>query len=356
MCHRQENCFMNIPYRVRRGLQRFFVTAGVLTLLAIVALAAWMLWLNRYVIYTDEGAKLDFGLSFEHADGEIAQPPTPGTSIPISYGNTDELINTPNTELAQIAGCTITTDMLTKQLSGVQTALEALPAGSVVLLDVKNIRGEFYYSSALGRTPNQVDTEVITKLIQDLKSKGCYLIARIPAFRDYWYFIDDQTAPVPHGLSKANGRSLWEDKSIKNNLHYWFNPASTGTQNFLVQIITELSSLGFDEVVLSDFRFPNTEDLEFTGDKTAVLNQAAKTLVQACATDTFAVSFVSNQITLPEGRCRLYFENADAGNLAQLVTSLGLEDPASRVVFLTDLMDTRYDQYSVLRPLEFPSS
>lgn len=356
MYHRQENCFMNIPYRVRRGLQRFFVTAGVLALLAIVALAAWMLWLNRYVIYTDEGAKLDFGLSFEHAEGEIAQPPSTGPSVPISYGNTDELINTPTSALSQIAGCTITTDMLSGQLPEVKAALEALPAGSVVLLDVKNIRGEFYYSSSLGRNSNKADTDAITQLIRDLKTKGCYLIARIPAFRDYWYFIDDQTAHVPHGLSKADGSALWEDKSVKNNLHYWFNPSSTGTQNFLVQIITELSSLGFDEVVLGDFRFPYTEDIEFTGDKTEALNQAAKTLVQACATDTFTVSFVSNQITLPEGRCRLYLENIAASDIPQLVASLNLEDPAARLVFLTDLMDTRYDEYGVLRPLDIPQN
>ena len=353
MRHRQENCFMTIPYRVRRGLQRFFVTAGVLALLAVVALAAWMLWLSRYVIYTDEGAKLDFGLSFEHNEGEIAQPPSTRPSVPISYGNTDELINV-DKELAQIAGYTITTDMLTGQLPSVQAALAELPAGSVVLLDVKNLRGEFYYTSALGKNPKNTDVEAITELIRDLKSKGCYLIARFPAFRDYWYFIDDQAGHVPHGLSKANGRALWEDRSVKNNVHYWFNPSSTGTLNFLVQIITELNLLGFDEVLLSDFRFPNTEDLEYTGDKTEALNQAAKTLAQACATDTFAVSFVSNQISLPEGRCRLYFENVAATDIPQLAASLNLPNPSVQLVFLTDLTDTRYDKYGVLRPLELP--
>ena len=356
MCHRQENCFMTIPYRIRRGLQRFLITAGVVTLLAIVALVAWMLWLSRYVIYTDEGAKLDFGQSFEHAEGQIAQPPSARPSIPISYGNTDELLNTPNTELTQIIGYAITTDMLTNQLPEVQAALADLPAGSVVLMDVKNLRGEFYYASSLGRNSTKVDTEAIPQLIRDLKAKGCYLIARLPAFRDYWYFIDDQRAHVPHGLSKTDGSALWEDKSVKNNLHYWFNPASTGTQNYLVQMITELSSLGFDEVVLSDFRFPNTENIEFTGDKTEALNQAAKTLTQACTTDKFTLSFVSSQITLPEGRCRLYYENVAATDIPQLVASLNLENPGAQLVFLTDLMDTRYDQYSVLRPMDLPLS
>ena len=39
---------------------------------------------------------------------------------------------------------------------------------------------------------------------------------------------------------------------------------------------------------------------------------------------------------------------ADAAIIAQ---SSGLEDPEIRVVFMTDVHDTRFDAYSVLRPL-----
>ena len=82
---------MTIPYRVRRGLRRFFVTLGVLALLSAVALAVWLMWLSRYVIYTDEGARLDFGLSMSYPQGEVAKPSATRPSVQISYGDGDEL-------------------------------------------------------------------------------------------------------------------------------------------------------------------------------------------------------------------------------------------------------------------------
>ena len=354
MRHRQEISLMTIPYRIRRGLQRFFITLGALTIVGLAAFAAWMLWLNRYVVYTDEGAKLDFSLSFGQSEGVIAQPPAPGNDVSISYGNTDEFTSLPAGALKQMEGYAITSDMLTaKNLPATQSALDALPAGSTVLLDVRNVRGEFFYTSSLGRAPDGVNTADVTALIRSLQDKGCYLIARFSAFRDRWYFLADEAGRVPYGLPLKGGNgSLWEDTSIKGLSHYWFNPASTGTLNFLVQIVTELRTLGFDEVVFSEFRFPNTEKIKFSGDKTEALNEAAKTLVQACATDSFAVSFASSQITLPEGRCRLYMENVAAADIPALVASLNLPDPTAQLVFLTDLLDTRYTAYSVLRPLE----
>ena len=43
MRHRQEISLMTIPYRVRRGLQRFFITLCVLVLLAVLVLGLWLL-------------------------------------------------------------------------------------------------------------------------------------------------------------------------------------------------------------------------------------------------------------------------------------------------------------------------
>lgn len=348
---------MNIPYRVRRGLQRAFVTLGVLALLGLTVFAAWMLWLNRYVIYTEEGAKLNFHTPFNPNQGVLAQPPAPRPSVPISYGNTDDLMDLPSTVLKKLEGWVITTDMLEKDsLAATQAALETLPEGSTVLLDVRNVRGEFYYPSTLGQNAKKIDANAVSNLIKSLQNKGCYLIARFPAFRDRWYILEDERTRVPYGLPLKGGNgSLWEDVSIPAMSHYWLSPASDGALNFLVQIVTELRTIGFDEVVFSDFRFPNTEKIKFSGDQVEALNNAAKTLVQACGSDTFTVSFVSKQITLPEGRCRLYFEDVSASEIPELVASLTLTDPASQLVFLTDLLDTRYEAYSVLRPLDIAS-
>ena len=48
---------MTIPYRIRRLLRHIAVTAVVLVLFCAALLASWLLWLNRYVVYTEEDRK-----------------------------------------------------------------------------------------------------------------------------------------------------------------------------------------------------------------------------------------------------------------------------------------------------------
>lgn len=353
MRHRQKDCLMTIPYRVRRGLQRFLIIVCVLAVLSAAAFGAWMLWLSRFVVYTDEGAKLDFNHTFDAWDGEIAKPPASSAPVDIIYTDPEDSTLPPNA-LTQMEGWVVTADMLTeKNFAATKAALDSLLPESTVLVDVRNVRGEFFYDSDLGRTAGQVDAAAVSQLFQDLQAKNCYLIARFPAFRDRWYFLEDEIARVPYGLALKGGNgSLWEDVSVPNMSHYWFDPTEAGTQNFLVQIISELKDQGFDEVVFSDFRFPNTDKVSFAQDRTQALNDTAKTLVQACANDGFTVSFTGSHVTLPEGRCRIYLENVAAADIAAIAESLALENPQAQLVFLTDLMDTRYQEYSVLRPLE----
>ena len=340
---------MSIPYRIRRMLQRFAVTLLVLVMFSVALLAAWLLWLNRYVIYTDEGAKFDFSLSHTLPTGEAAVQPTPGETIHISYSDAEDLVEKPK-ELTQLVGYYVSAEELTADVDAVVAALEALPKGSSVLLELKTARGEFLYTSTAGRESDKIDVTKVDRIIRTLNERSCYLIAEIPAFRDYWFFLDDETGRVPFGLPRYGGNgALWLDKSGPS---YWLNPASSGALNYLVQIITELRTLGFDEVLLQDFQFPDTDQISFEGDRTEALQNAAKTLVQACGSDTFALSFMTTQIALPEGRCRLYANGITAGEIPNFVASLNLTDPVAQLVFLTDLLDTRFEQYSVLRPLD----
>ena len=47
----------------------------------------------------------------------------------------------------------------------------------------------------------------------------------------------------------------------------------------------------------------------------------------------------------------LYLSGVSAADAATLAAQLGLADPEVRLVFLTDLMDTRFDAFGVMRPL-----
>lgn len=331
---------MIIPYRTRQALRQIALVLLAVLLLAVLIWGCWIVWLSRYVIYTQDGAKIDFSLPEQLLSGTLAQPPEPGETIPISY---DDAPGSVSTALAQINGYYADAAAL-KDIPAVKNQIQALPAGTAVMVDVKNIYGSFYYSSGVSDArSSSVDVQAMDELIKALNKSNLYTIARLPALRDYQYGLHH----VPDGLPTAGGY-LWLDKDGC----YWLNPASSGTLSYLIQIVNELKSLGFDEVVFYDFYFPETNSIVYKNDKAEALATAAKTLVSSCATDSFGVSFVGKpDFALPEGRSRLYVENAEPINAAGIAQQTGLADPEIRLVFVTTLHDTRFDKYSVLRPL-----
>jgi hypothetical protein len=147
-----------------------------------------------------------------------------------------------------------------------------------------------------------------------------------------------------------NRLSLW----IDSDHCYWLNPTAEGTLNYLMAIVSELKALGFDEVVFEDFCLPPTDAIYFEGDKVEAVHTAASNLVKICATDTFAVSFSNSDDTfvLPEGRSRLFLEGIAAADAAAIAQLKGFADPEIRLVFLTELKDTRFDAYGVMRPMD----
>lgn len=333
---------MSIPYRTRRVLSRVGIITMVVLLITVLAWMCWLLWLGRYVLYTrDQGAVLDFTLNAQLSAGAPAVP-VPEETVSINYDAPKEELST---ELTQLKGYYVDAAALEKDLAAVRSQLEQLPAGTPVLLDVKSIYGNFFYSSTVSeRRNNDLDITAMDELIAYLRDSGFYTIARLPAFRDYHYGREH----VGDGLHYADGIGLWQDKQGC----YWLNPAKQGTISYLVQIINELKGLGFDEVVFQEFCFPDTTNILFKEDKAAALAEAARVLVTSCATDSFAVSFVGGvDFSLPAGRSRLYMEGVAAANAANLAQQTGIPDTTVNLVFLTDLHDTRFDAFSVMRPL-----
>ena len=337
---------MSIPYRTRRILNRAGTAAGALLLVGILAWLCWVIWLQRYVVYTDTGAELDFEVSANDISGEVAAPPAASNKVTIFYNEGADAIDVGN-EMKQLNGYYIDSDMLQKDLTGVLVRIEQLSAGTPILIDMKGPYGSFYYPSKLPAAVHSASTDVnaVAELVSKLQQKGFYTIARISAFRD-WNFGNNN---VTSGLYMLNRAGLWMDPDG----YFWLDPTNANTTSWVSDVVLELRDMGFNEVLLADFRFPNSDKYIFSGDKVAALQSAASTLVSSCASSNFVLSFGVDDpaFVLPDGRCRMYLSGVTANGIGQTVSKVSIEDTTVQLAFIAETGDTRYDAYSVLRSL-----
>lgn len=335
---------MRIPYRTRRVLGRLALVLLILVIVALLVWACWMIWLGRFVVYTEDGVYFDFDRSTLDITGQPAVAPPEKETVSIYYNEGENAVVL-NPDLTQLNGYYISTNELKGNIGELKEQLKQLPKETAVMVEVKNAFGEFNYSTSVSAYYNSsVDQKAVDELIQYLRNNGFYVIARVTAFQDYNYGLNN----VDEGLFSTGGAYLWRDDLGC----YWLSPSSNQVISHLVQIGTELRALGFNEVVFDQFIFPDSKGYRFSGDKQEALNTAAATLAENCATDYFAVSFVSTtDLTVPAGRSRLYLKDVEASYVDNAAGQVVMTDPAIYLVFLTEFHDTRYDAYCVLRPI-----
>ena len=337
---------MSIPYRTRRVLSRVGIASAALFVAVLFGWLCWVIWLQRYVVYTDDGAQLNFEMSSHDIVGEVATPPEAAKNISIYYNEGDDAIDISD-DMKQLNGYYIDSDMLQKDLTGVQFRIGQLSAGTPILIDMKGPYGSFFYPSELPAAVHSASTNVqaVAELVQTLQKKGFYTIARISAFRD-WNFGNNN---VSSGLYMLNRAGLWLDPDG----YFWLDPANANTTSWISSVVLELRDMGFNEVLLADFRFPVSDKYLYSGDKVAALQSAASTLVSSCASTDFVLSFSVDDptFTLPQGRCRLYLSGVTANGIGQAASQVTVEDPSVQLAFIAETGDTRYDEYSVLRSL-----
>lgn len=340
---------MNLSYKTRRRISRLFKAVVITAVVAAILWLFWIIWVGRYIVYTKDGARLDFSLSPTFPSGVVAGEPTRSPTVHIVYDEPQESLPLPPTvEKAGISGYYVDPEQLKSDIPGLLEQLKALPKGTAVLLDVKNIKGHFYYTSGIGKEASSVDNEQMDQLLSWLLGSELYVIGRIPAFQDYEYGLNN----VEHGLPKKGGNgSLWLDR---DNSTYWLDPTSNGALEYITQVTMELRLMGFDEVVYTDFRLPETDEIQFDADPAQAIADAAAVLADTCSSDRFWVSFQSSDpsFPLPEGSSRLYLEGVAAENLDAITDQAVTADPAIHLLFLTTTHDNRFEEYCYLRPLE----
>lgn len=338
-----------LSYHSKMRLRKILTVVGIVALVLIAIWACWMVWLQRYIVFTRDGVVFDFSRSTlslaEKAEGQVLAEESMPVDIQIL---TQEEIEQQEQKTQTLSGVYADTDMLSHNLEAVKESLKVLPEGTAVMLDVKSIFGNFYYTTTIdGANPSSaIDIKAMDQLIQTLSNQGVYLIARVPAFRDSAF----AEANPSSGLALSSG-ALWQD----DEKCYWLDPANEAVLSHLIQISRELRQKGFDEVVFTDFKIPDSGSISYPAaiSKDDVIRQAASELIAACSTGEFMVSFCSSpDFPLPAGRSRLYLETIDPLQVQTVFENSAIENKESRLVFVTPTRDTRFDEYSVLRSVQ----
>lgn len=334
-------------YRSKMRLRSLTVTITVVVLCVIALAVGIFLYLQRFIVYTPTGAYLDMNRT--QPTGEtplnpdfVVETPPPDADIVV-----ETPVETPENAVARrkLSGVYVSGAMLADP-AGLETALATTGKQLDVMVDVKSVFGNFFYSSGLpnAEPSSAVDPTRVDQFLQTLSQRSdIYLIARVPAFRDSAFALRNQDC----GLPLQSGALWMDDQSC-----YWLDPANDRVVAYLESIALELAALGFDEVAFSDFYFPTSANIAYKGDSAAAVAEAARRLSFNLSGSGLSVSFFSGNASVAPYASHIFVESTDGAEVDPLVTALTgkLEDVASGLVFLTDSHDTRFAEYGILTP------
>ena len=335
-------------YRNKRAVRKTArILGGVLLALALLVIGR-VLYVQRYVTYTPEGVRLDYDQKIDYTGQAPAEPDPaeyPFETVVDAVAQTDEEAE----KQTRLDGYSISTTMLVNGVDQVRSALAEVDGYNAVVIDVKSIYGNFYYSTQLSGAPraDALDISEVDKLIEELTGRSdLIVIARVPAFSDRRYALAHQS----EGLPIWNG-ALWEGDDVC----YWLNPYSNNVQGYLTSIAIELSQRGFDGVLFDDFYFPDSDRIMWNTTITrdeAVLDAAAN-IADSLYGYGIEVIFGSAPTGAAAYADRVCVTTDAAEDVNAIVEGLSpsLTDPAAQIVFLTSSRDTRFAACGVIRPL-----
>jgi hypothetical protein len=143
-------------------------------------------------------------------------------------------------------------------LRGAALALIADTELNALVIDVKGDRGIVPYRSAAVASAGLPQTVVtvpdMPALLDDLRARGLYLIARIVAFKDEPY----AAAHPAWAVRDARGH-VWKDREGLS----WIDPFRGEAWERSLALAEEAAAMGFDEIQFDYLRFPDATGLVF---------------------------------------------------------------------------------------------
>ena len=152
-----------------------------------------------------------------------------------------------------------------------KAALNRIPSGQnfeYIEIPLKISGGNIYYTSSVMYAVNSgavQNTISLSEVVNIIESAGYKPAALISAFNDSRVPSIDPTAGY---VTYATGEQ-WIDNDLDAGGKPWMTPYSSTAVNYIGDIVTEVSSAGFDRIICTDMVFPNfrRSDLELLSEE-----------------------------------------------------------------------------------------
>ena len=261
----RRNAYGYGSYRGRGGASGVLkVIAVVLAVILILAVAAFF-YLQRYLVYTDDGqVRLEVPF-LSKEDPEPGDTPLPVVSATPSPEPTPRVVEE---ALRPVA--------LGREALYDGTAAESVMAagGNAALFDMKGDQGDLGWVSeqelAVTIKVFEDDPAVNVAMKDAAGDDSTYRIARVSCFKD-------QALPdwsKEYAILTNSGYRWTDPEKVR-----WTSPANADVRDYLTGLCAELAGLGFDEILLDNAGYPDRGHLEYIKRGEAYDPEALETVI-----------------------------------------------------------------------------
>lgn len=249
----------------------------VLIILAVLITAALLLFygLQKYIVYTPNGLKLELPILQQASGTDTAASSTDasgeGGGLVIDKTDYSNIQATAGADISAVKGILVPYDKITAD--GIKEYADRLSAGNALVLELKTASGKLAWASK-EREATAFDlagTADLKTIVASLKAEKpeVWLVGQLSCC------IDDLMAQrnSPVALKKADGSPYSDDEGA------WLDPYNTEVRDYIAALAKELADMGFDEILLTNVSHPQTDpaNLKYSAASTNATAQSAVT-------------------------------------------------------------------------------
>lgn len=246
-------------YRGRRTITDILRFIAVALAIVVVLVLGTLFYLQRYLVYTDDGVRLDLPPFLQSLRREDPTKDPEGSTSPPDVGSVSFVEDPAGSQSEPGPGGV--SEPVQSEPAGF---ILALPVGDVlngsaadrlaeagadaVMLEMKDREGNLaWYSDQEVAGRAKVNGEQSANdALRQWNQGDVYTVARVCCFRD------NSVPYYRNRMALRQGGNNWRDELGLR----WMSPAQEDAQAYIAGLCGELAALGFDEIVLENFAFP----------------------------------------------------------------------------------------------------